>query len=885
MKAFINSGFIRLLRASNVSIFLIANLFASAQTPVSVENSAIRLEIFPDNGEIRVLDKKTAVWWESGGKSFGSAVFRVNGKREEIEFTKCRVVKKDSAIEMGFDVPGSDKKFIVKTGLIKSGNAIDFSYTAAEGVFVERVNFGTFSVRNIDDGYFVIPVREGLIIPAGSGKAFTHTFNTYTYEGCHMAMFGAVKNQSAIMANWRDPYLSVVIESKIDKNQQTLSSIISMSKTATNFQIYFLGKGSYVDIGKYYREVAKSKGWFVNWDEKLKENPQRSLLFGAANIKLWSLLSRRMSEDSTKEISKRVNWTFEEAAEIAEHIKYDLGIEKVLFTIGGWIHRGYDNQHPDILPAAPECGGNDKLAECSKRVQKLGYLFCLHDNYQDIYRDSPSWNEDYIMKSPDGKLVPGGVWAGGRAYLTCSQKALELAKRPQNLPAVKALTGANSYFIDTTYAAGLYECFDPKHPLTRWDDMKWKQALSDYARSLFGVFGSECGREWAIPHSDFFEGLTGVSGRHFHDAGLENKVGGYVVPLFEVVYRDCIAMYGKYGYDPNSANGYVLDHIIYGRPLNYHSIPAGIYWKKPIEENSEIKIKPYGAEFQMMSADSFQIAYIWDVQQPVNSDWTIFVHFTDKNGKILFQNDHKPEKPISQWSIGKIRTGPFTVKVPDGLTPPFDVRVGMFKPEQGPRARLIGKEDGESRYILGVVKRSDGGMIFEQSQVSTDIAGVFVKSDNGWAQGLHPMDRFIKNTCEILNPLNEITARMPMTDHKFLSKDKKIQQSVFGSGANSVNVVVNYSTENFSIKSKFTKADVVLPPYGFVIESPAFIAFHALVWNGINYDKPTLFTMKSLDGRDISRSKKVRIFHGFGDDRIRINSKIYSVKREEVISF
>ena len=29
--------------------------------------------------------------------------------------------------------------------------------------------------------------------------------------------------------------------------------------------------------------------------------------------------------------------------------------------MGGWTHRGYDNQHPDILPANPECGGNEGL--------------------------------------------------------------------------------------------------------------------------------------------------------------------------------------------------------------------------------------------------------------------------------------------------------------------------------------------------------------------------------------------------------------------------------------------------------------------------------------------------------------------------------------------
>src|SRR5262249_23335096 len=152
-------------------------------------------------------------------------------------------------------------------------------------------------------------------------------------------------------------------------------------------------------------------------------------------------------------------------------------------------------------------------------------------------------------KNRDGSLSRGGHWAGGRAYLTCSRQALELARRPQNLSAVKKLCDADAYFIDTTYAAGLQESFDPDHPLTRWDGMKWKEALSDYGREVFGIFGSECGREWAIPHSDFFEGLTGVSGHAYHDTGLLNKVGGVVVPLFEIVYRTGIAMYGKYGYD------------------------------------------------------------------------------------------------------------------------------------------------------------------------------------------------------------------------------------------------------------------------------------------------------------------------------------------------
>ncbi len=87
-----------------------------------------------------------------------------------------------------------------------------------------------------------------------------------------------------------------------------------------------------------------------------------------------------MNEDSTREESVRVNWTFAEAARVAEHLKDDLKLDKVLFIVGGWTHRGYDNQHPDVMPPNRECGGSEALAACAARVKELGYLFCLHDN-------------------------------------------------------------------------------------------------------------------------------------------------------------------------------------------------------------------------------------------------------------------------------------------------------------------------------------------------------------------------------------------------------------------------------------------------------------------------------------------------------------------------
>lgn len=736
---------------------LLGSLAGGAQ----IETPFLRFTLSSSNGACEILDKQSGVTWHNRVASprFGWMKLNVHEQIRRVELGACDVNANGNELRAAFQ-PFSSRPLTLLHVIVRTlpdQKTLEFSYQEDDEMEIESVSLldDVLGVTDTTQGYALVPVREGLLVPADSGLSFTRQFDTYAYEGCHMAMLGIVQKGAAAMFTWDDPYVMAELRSSVgdfgDGAHQRLVPSVILSRSARTFRVTFV-PGDYVAVAKAYREIARQKGFLVPWDKKLKENPNRAKLFGAANIKLWSALDRRMNPESTRQESIRTNWTFAEAAQVAEHFKNDLQLEHVLFTLGGWIHRGYDNQHPDILPTAPECGGDKAFSDCARRVLKLGYLFCLHDNYQDIYRDSPSWSEELIMKDDDGKLVRGGRWAGGQAYLVCSQKELELAKRKQNLPAVKRLSSANAYFIDTTYAAGLQECYNPAHALTRGDDMKWKQALSDYARRQFGVFGSECGREWAMAHSDFFEGLTGVSGHAYHDKELPEKLGATVVPLFDLVYHDCIAMYGKYGYDPQQAAGYVLEHISLARPLNYHAIPPHLYWK-----------------------DSTKTA----VQ-------------------------------------------------------------------------------------------------------STNATAVFTRGDNGWTAGLHLLDRFIKNTYEILSPLNEFTAQLPMASHEFLTGDRKVQRTVFGSGSKAVEVVINGGTTNFPYTSK-TGGELVLPPNGFVAEAPTFVAFRSLNWNAIGYPEAPLFTLRSLDHAPLARSHEVRVFHGFGPEQIRVGNVMESVVREAVV--
>ena len=735
-----------------------------------VETVSYRFRLAAEDGRYEVLDKATGVTWQSNPmrRQFGEVMLTQEGQLVRRVLGACDLQRHGPGWEAIFHDSEADHPLGIRVFFrpLWQGRALELSWAADPGLAVHEIRLldDAFWATDAGGGYALVPVREGLRIPATSGRAFSRRFGTYDYEGCHMAMFGIVQSGAALLATWDDPYTSLHLRSVLTNApgtgaRQLLLPSLTLRRPARAVQLHFLGQGDETAVGLAYREVARTRGWLVTWKEKLREYPGRARLFGASNYKLWSALDRRMSEDSRTEESVRVNWTFDQAAQVAEHLKHDLQLDRVLFVIGGWIRRGYDNQHPDILPAAPECGGNAALADCADRVRALGYLFGLHDNYQDLYRDSPSWNENLIMKRPDGSLATGGRWAGGRAYLTCSQSAWSLARRPQNLPGVLALTRADAYFIDTTFAAGLQECFDPQHPLTRLDDLFWKQELSRYARGLFGVFGSECGREWAIPVSDFFEGLTGVSGRPYHNEDLLPEVGGTSVPLFELVYRDTIAAYGKYGYDLRQAADYVLHHVSLGRPLHYHNIPPGRYWQQP-------------------SAADFS---------PPN-------------------------------------TG---------------------RPVRDP-AR-------------------------------------FVRADQGWADGMHPLDRFVKNTHELLSPLHELTAQLPMTRFEFLTPDLAVRRTVFGESTESAATVVNLGQEPFIIQSALG-GEVILPPGGLLVEAPNFAAFCALSWNGLTYDEPVLFTVRSPADQPLAHATEVRVFHGFGDPRLRWWDQTTNVLREAILT-
>ena len=662
------------------------------------------------------------------------------------------VVTQDSALSCSFvDASGRDGRLRLVFHLI--GDTLQVYTVPEDTLTYTAIDLFTSGLEagQAENGEAFVPIRMGLLLPARGDAAFDLALGTYDYEGVHMAMAGLFKAGAVLLADWGDPYLGLRVARIVGEESSRVAMSFSLSKTARSLELSCLGKGDLTTLAEAYRDRAQALGYRIPWEEKIKVRPQGERLFGACNVKLWTALARRVDKDLVEQ-KVEVCWTFDEAASIAEHLKNDLHLEDVLFHLGGWTRYGYDCRHPDIRPANPECGGNEGLADWVRRVKACGYLSCLHDNYQDMYRDAPSFDEAWLQKEPDGSAKLGGVWLGGQAYYTCAREAVRLTKRSDNLPWVRDAFHPDLYFIDTTYAVGPQECFDPRHPLTKQDDIHWKIVLSDYARDVVGMFGSECGREWAVPHADFFEGLTSVGGRYFH--ALEpTELGGTVVPFFDMIFHDCIALHGKYRYHPEEMAEQVIHHIGMGRTLYYHALGNHLYWLDPAGQ---------------------------------------------------------PEIPVA--------TGPMD-------------------------------------------------------------QAVFTRAHNGWAEGFCLWDRFMKNTQEVLGPLNKLTSQALIDRYDFLDARRMVRKTTFTNG---VTAIVNGSDEDYTVTSA-AGVQAVLPPYGFLVEAGTFVAFHARAWDSIAYESPVLFTLTSLDGKAMDETSRFRVFHGFGDSELMWQGKKHNIAREAAV--
>jgi hypothetical protein len=279
---------------------------------------------------------------------------------------------------------------------------------------------------------------------------------------------------------------------------------------------YFLSKATYVDIAKVYRNVLINEGRFITLKEKAAKSPTINRFVGAVTGEFRELDS------------------FDKARKFFE-IAYKKGFDRII-VFSTNIPRPWqkDKINEDLMKQWKS------LIDYIKTLSP-NFNLTFYQNYVDIMRNSPDWDEVDKVRGRDGKMPCN--WF--TTYLTCTPSQVKRAEK--HLPKLRELTGEGFVYLDVVGIRSLYECFDPKHPLDRENDAMWRREVVKAAKKIF-----ECVAVEGTP-LDFLCDLVDMGAYYpvypytvFRPKGLPRYIRRRFefpvtpVPLFELVYHDSV---------------------------------------------------------------------------------------------------------------------------------------------------------------------------------------------------------------------------------------------------------------------------------------------------------------------------------------------------------
>ncbi|HVR70863.1 MAG TPA: DUF5696 domain-containing protein [Vicinamibacteria bacterium] len=311
-------------------------------------------------------------------------------------------------------------------------------------------------------------------------------------------------------------------------------------------RMVFLPRGNYVDMAKRYRRHAVESGLFVSLHEKMAGTPAVRGLIGTPLHRLGIL--RNLSPDSSRYDANapEKNYslkTFDERARQLRELKAS-GLERFHVVLTGFPYLGYDRQHPDQFPPPPQAGGWAGMKRLAEAAAELGYVFTLHDQYRDYYRDAPSYDPQFAIHEEDAasppQAFPGtrfGTWKEGRipwmrhwdgGHQTFLNSRFMLGHLQKNYRLLRRRgIEPDGIYLDVFGYVPPDEDWNEEHPTTRGDNLRDRAACYRWTRHNLGIVGTEAAVDWTIPYVDI-------------SSPLGPARAGIPVPLFNLVYHDAV---------------------------------------------------------------------------------------------------------------------------------------------------------------------------------------------------------------------------------------------------------------------------------------------------------------------------------------------------------
>ena len=357
----------------------------------------------------------------------------------------------------------------------------------------------------------------------------------------------------------REPALSLICREIYDD--------MANEKREIRFMLFGPGE-NFRSLALRCRELRKKTGRFVTLCEKAEKRPVAAQLPGTVfwkhNVyfdhrppgvnRTYSLYTAGPEWHENEGMPG--NWTAEEVFETAR----ERGFDRVTVCNTGWNRDGFDAGYPARFPVSAERGGEEGFRRASGMAQAMspGYFLNVHDNYQDAY-ETDAFDAGEMVQPYPGTPLRGGVWRGGQAYVMCSANGLRYARR--DIPRLAEISGKGCMYIDVFANCPLLCCRAPGHMQTRRQDWMSKREICAVALQYVGALAVEgCG-------TDLYADLIDIGAYgNLHFGQFPPRSDGphpVPVPLWQMVYHDCVLNYFGEGYSPVHGSEYRLYQALY----------------------------------------------------------------------------------------------------------------------------------------------------------------------------------------------------------------------------------------------------------------------------------------------------------------------------------
>ena len=386
-----------------------------------------------------------------------------------------------------------------------------------------------------EDGYFVMP--------NGYLGTFRQREGAQTLNGSPMPIFG--------MKNPRRTFVAIV------SGMPHAYKLIARAKAGVYelFPRFVLdGRGAYDDIAidyhiltgkdanysgmaRTYRRVQLDRKACIPLKERMKTSPELAYAAGSVEIRIrqaWKPAPSPVEEQTpATEPPMKVAVTFDRVGEILDLLKKQ-GVRRAEVCLVGWNRKGHDGRYPQLLPVEEQLGGEQKLKRLIKKSQDMGFQIVCHTNSTDAYRISDVWDEEYIIKTADGKLSRNAAWSGGRMYNICPKRSYERFA-VKDMPTVAKLGFRGVHYIDVLSIVPPRTCFDSKHPLNANESAVWLNKIMRLGKESFGAVASEGPYDFCCGNLDYVLYVSFAS-----YSSQKTKMVDRIVPIWQLVYHGII---------------------------------------------------------------------------------------------------------------------------------------------------------------------------------------------------------------------------------------------------------------------------------------------------------------------------------------------------------